>query len=368
MTNPIGPKPPIPPRPPAPRPGDPSRPTPPLRPVVIPMVGRTLMGENRNQFLVHREFAEGGMATIYLVRDQNGRELLLKQMKDFPELPQEARSEIQLRFANEVGIMETINEMSAAYTQQHGPNSRLEGSNNVVKLIDRDRNPLPRWYVMEKIEGKDLYSAGLANPISPREALVIVGQTLQGLLLFEQAVMKQQRDRGQTLSQANFAHRDIKPENILLELSGSKTNRAVLTDFGIAKLPGSELTALNTFTGSLCWSSPKMLRGGSKEADVREDNFALGAILYWLFTAQEPFTFTDGNELGPFAHNPGPKFQELAAARPAQITPAMWALLFGNADPAAGLVMPGALRINAEDRFQTYSAFYSTLFMVFKQK
>jgi eukaryotic-like serine/threonine-protein kinase len=94
-------------------------------------------------------------------------------------------------------------------------------------------------------------------------------------------------------------HRDLKPGNIMLTKSGAK-----LMDFGMAKPvlapspPSSELTqtlatpqyplttegmVVRTFQ----YMAPEQVEG--READVRSDIFALGALLYEMVTSQRAF-------------------------------------------------------------------------------
>jgi eukaryotic-like serine/threonine-protein kinase len=88
------------------------------------------------------------------------------------------------------------------------------------------------------------------------------------------------------------------PANIMLTKSGAK-----LMDFGLAKpalmvmevgssatMPtvSKALTEEGTIVGTLQYMSPEQLEG--KEADARSDIFALGAVLYEMFTGWQAFT------------------------------------------------------------------------------
>ena len=89
----------------------------------------------------------------------------------------------------------------------------------------------------------------------------------------------------------NTIHRDIKPANILLD----QTNRArnpmgepILSDFGLAKLLGA---ASNTVTGAVfgtpLYISPEQVQ--SRPVSNQTDIYALGVILYEIFTGKPPF-------------------------------------------------------------------------------
>jgi tRNA A-37 threonylcarbamoyl transferase component Bud32 len=81
-------------------------------------------------------------------------------------------------------------------------------------------------------------------------------------------------------------HRDIKPANILLDAS---TGRAVLADFGVAKMQGSgdSLTATGMVVGTPSFMSPEALTG--EDVDARSDLYSLGAVGYTMLTGREPF-------------------------------------------------------------------------------
>jgi len=82
---------------------------------------------------------------------------------------------------------------------------------------------------------------------------------------------------------AGVIHRDIKPENIMITRDG----RAKITDFGIAKLAGADLTQEGMSLGTPSYMSPEQIRGSA--VDARADIFSLGAVLYWMCTGQKPF-------------------------------------------------------------------------------
>jgi len=92
-----------------------------------------------------------------------------------------------------------------------------------------------------------------------------------------------------------IVHRDIKPANVMLDpVHPNEHNtlgfRAVLTDFGIAKLlankDGSKTDGL---TGTLDYIAPEQIRY-AKDIDGRADIYALGVVLYQVLTGKLPFT------------------------------------------------------------------------------
>ncbi len=63
--------------------------------------------------------------------------------------------------------------------------------------------------------------------------------------------------------------------------------RAMLTDFGVVRVPESDLTLTSQFIGSPAYLSPEGYRFG--RVDARSDVFSLGVVAYELFLGRKPF-------------------------------------------------------------------------------
>jgi serine/threonine protein kinase len=104
-----------------------------------------------------------------------------------------------------------------------------------------------------------------------------------------------------------IVHRDVKPANVL----HAGENRWKLADFGIARLPDSDLTQVGIFMGTPGYSPPESIREGryTPQADV----FAWGAVLYELLSGRIPYEGPDtkttnsyvvkGDAVPPTAHD-----------------------------------------------------------------
>jgi serine/threonine-protein kinase len=77
-------------------------------------------------------------------------------------------------------------------------------------------------------------------------------------------------------------HRDLKPSNIMLDGRG----RARITDFGLAVV-AEEASQENFVSGTPAYLAPEQLAG--KGASVRSDIYALGMVLYELYTGKRAF-------------------------------------------------------------------------------
>jgi len=80
-----------------------------------------------------------------------------------------------------------------------------------------------------------------------------------------------------------IVHRDVKPGNILILTDG----RPKLTDFGVAHLESTTITAPGEFLGSPSYMSPEQVDGHAVSA--RSDVFSLAAVAYEMFTGTRAF-------------------------------------------------------------------------------
>jgi serine/threonine protein kinase len=90
--------------------------------------------------------------------------------------------------------------------------------------------------------------------------------------------------------EAGLVHRDIKPANIWLETQRSGRARAVILDFGLARMQAEDvhITQSGAIIGTPAFMSPEQARG-DKNVDARTDLFSLGCVLYALCTGELPF-------------------------------------------------------------------------------
>ncbi len=77
-------------------------------------------------------------------------------------------------------------------------------------------------------------------------------------------------------------HRDIKPSNLLLDMQGT----VWITDFGLAKADGDDLTHTGDIIGTIRYMAPERFESVSLP---QSDVYSLGITLYELLTLQQAF-------------------------------------------------------------------------------
>lgn len=114
--------------------------------------------------------------------------------------------------------------------------------------------------------------------------------------------------------QQNVIHCDVKPENIMIDQNGT----VYLTDFGIALTRGNENNFLGT-AGTPAYMAPEQIQGSV--VNPQTDIYALGIVLYELFTGVKPFQGITGSQQQSVSERIRWEQVRLQPVPPAQINP-----------------------------------------------
>lgn len=97
-------------------------------------------------------------------------------------------------------------------------------------------------------------------------------------------------------------HRDIKPGNIMLCFNG----QIKLIDFGTVKIKreGQSLTVIGTILGTPQYASPEQINGYHDQVNATSDVYALGNVLFELFTGKMPYSGTQYEVMRKQVENP----------------------------------------------------------------
>ncbi len=261
-----------------------------------------------DRYVIEREIASGGMATVYLANDRRyGRTVAIKILR--PELVAAIGPD---RFSREIAI-------AAHLSHPH-----------IVSLYDSGETDGSLFYVMPYIQGESLrQKIDREKQLSVEEAIEIARQTASAL---DYAHARQ------------LVHRDVKPENILLH-----EGIPMVTDFGIALTRSSSaddrLTIVGHTLGTPHYMSPEQA-SGDDDLDARSDVYSLACVLFEMLTGSPPFT--------------GPNAQAVIAKRFTDTAPLIRRYR-SNVPERIELAIRKALSRNPADRYQTCAAFADAL-------
>ena len=242
-------------------------------------------------FEIQSPIGEGGMGVVYRAHDTKlKRDVALKALPEPFALDAERLS----RFQREAQALASLNHPNIA--QIYG----LEESGNV------------RCIVMELVAGETLHEQVQRGPVPLDEALDIAKQIVDGL---------------ETAHERGIIHRDLKPANIKRTPDG----RVKILDFGLARMFDSRAgnadvsnsptmmsaTGAGMILGTAAYMSPEQARG--REAGVRSDIWAFGAVLYELLTGRQAFQGETVTDLLASVIKSEPDWSALPASTPEPI-------------------------------------------------
>jgi serine/threonine protein kinase len=198
---------------------------------------------------------KGGMGMVYKAHDRMLEETVaIKVLRsEFANTPEMAK-----RFRQEIRLARKVTHRNVCRIHEYGEDSGV------------------RYISMEYVEGNDLRQMAREQGgfLPPDEAFDVAIQAADGL---------------QAIHEVGIIHRDLKASNIMRDGRGLVR----LMDFGIAKTEGGDrssggaLTIQGQVMGTPEYMSPEQCLGD--KIDHRADIYALGCVMYEVFTGQVPF-------------------------------------------------------------------------------
>jgi len=185
---------------------------------------------------------------------------------------------------------------------------------NVCRVFDVGEAEGRHFFAMEYIDGEDLGTLLRRIGRVPRDKAVQIARQLA-------AGLAAAHDCG-------ILHRDLKPANVMIDGRG----RAKITDFGLAAIAG-RVGSHEIVDGTPAYMAPEQLAG--LEVTPRSDLYALGLVLYELFTGVRAFSAATAEELR--------RIRE-------ETTPRQPSLIVDGLDPAVERVILECLEPDPRDR------------------
>ncbi|MGA9885132.1 MAG: protein kinase [Candidatus Acidiferrales bacterium] len=194
------------------------------------------------------EAGHGSMGNVYKARDrETGETVALKLLK--PEIASDQT--MVERFKKELLFARKITHK------------------NVCRVYDFNRIGGIAYTSMEFVEGDSLRAVlNRFGGLPLRKGLDVALQMCSAL---------------QEAHAQGIVHRDLKPENVMVDAQGN----VKIMDFGIARSMDAMTRLTGSMVGTPAYMAPEQVSG--KQVDFRTDIYALGLILYEIFTGQPAF-------------------------------------------------------------------------------
>jgi serine/threonine-protein kinase len=249
-----------------------------------PRIGTVLA----DRYRLNRLLGRGGMGKVYAAEHVlMHKRLAVKVLhRDLTRVP-----EVVARFEREAMAAANIDHPNVAAATDFG------------KLPDG-----AVFLVLEYVQGRSLREAIDAGPMPATRALHIAHQIASTLA---------------AAHQLDIVHRDLKPENVMLVEKGGDTDFVKVLDFGIAKVPfsevsergslrpGEKITKAGMVFGTPEYMAPEQALG--QAVDGRADLYSLGIITFEMLAGVRPYiSATQVGILGQQLSFPVPRVSDRA--------------------------------------------------------
>lgn len=216
----------------------------------------------QQKYQVVRQIGKGGTSEVYLVKHLTlDCEMALKVIAK--------RADIPLDYSREAHILKDL---------RHP---------NLPRVIDVFQTDQQIFIVRDYIAGQTLEDAvDSSGPLSIQQ-LNDYCQQLASILGYLHS------------REQPIVYRDLKPSNIIID----KENKLFLIDFGTTRNYCASKDSDTLYLGTRGYAAPEQYGGG--QSDVRTDVYALGATLYFLYTAEHWHTLSPDQQWRKFSNQNG---------------------------------------------------------------
>jgi len=209
-----------------------------------------------DRWILERTLGLGAMGQVFRARYAStgfpcAIKLLLAEHRD--------HEEIVTRFLNEAQVSNRI------------------GHPGVCRVIDTGwtREELP-FLIMELLEG-----ASLEDTLGRGDGLMAIGEAMRIAIQLLDVLI--------AAHELGILHRDIKPDNVFVTREGA----IKLLDFGVAKMPGANITQVGAALGTVGYMSPENALS-TTFSGAKADVWSVGATLFRLLSGELPVQFPTG--------------------------------------------------------------------------
>jgi serine/threonine protein kinase len=211
-----------------------------------------------NRYEIRRFIAQGGFGEVYEAEDlERGEAIAIKLLKK--------------EFSSSQHLPWLRREVLMARRIQHP---------NVCRVFDVVQSPQAVFLTMELLPGDTLAQLLKRDgAMNERRALPLIRQIVAALA---------------AAHASGVVHRDLKPSNILIVPRPHGADRAVVTDFGMARQAssnGGSTMSVQSSTmafGTPAYMSPEQISG--KNVGATADVYSLGVLLFEMLTGELPFS------------------------------------------------------------------------------
>ena len=206
-----------------------------------------------NRYVIEELLGQGGMSAVYRAMDPNLKRVVAIKI-------------IHPHLSSDPDFVQRFEEEASGVAQLRHP--------RIIQVYDFNQDDGVYYMVLEFVPGENLQDH--LKRLTDDERKLPISKAIEYMIDVCEAVDYAHR-RG-------MIHRDIKPANIMLSLLGE----AILMDFGIAKIVGSQRhTATGAVVGTAMYMSPEQIKG--ERPDQRTDIYSLGVTLFEMASGRPPF-------------------------------------------------------------------------------